>query len=702
MDSSHGRVGKRNRPPVSCEPCRTRKLKCNRGLPCETCVKRHKISQCHYAANANRNPPGASKQREIKDRLNSLEKLVSSFMSGDSIIRQAASPRRTEDISLQIDPCTEPIETSVSSPKSDTTGDDLLTPETPHLQQTGDGQVNYIDANHWQSILEDIHEIREHLSSSNQSIEQSAPPERTLADASFLFGSVPNAAYAEILTSLPAQPICDKLLSWYFGTSLLVSGIIHPEKFQKEYEAFWAAPMETSPLWTALLFSLLSIMASMRPFYHGAEPDDSIPPVHILQQRTIQCLVLGRYATANAYALEAFLMHLVSNLACKSTSSTNLWFEMGTIIRLSFRMGYHRDPRTLPRMSVFDGEMRRRLWFNIGHIEALMSSQLGFPSMIPTDFCDTKLPRNLDYSQLQMDMTSLPPGKPLSEKTPIRYSIAKDSVMSVFKKIAAHTQSLAVPVHESFTRTIALHHELHEGYNGLPAVLKRRDINLSFLDSSEIIIERYSIETLFQQGLIILHRRYISCDPRSQRFEFSRIACIEAALDMLARQADMHKACEPGGRLYEERWLVYKLPAYGVLLAAMVVCLDLSVCMRRSRETTPATKIVDKHDLLGREYRALQTSREIWAAMGASTAEAPIALHALDLMIRKVAEHNVAPQLTVNVASPSHEDLMSNPAPPFQYAGAMSQMIDGSEDLDWALLDQYLQNLDGLETDAFV
>ncbi|KAJ3572794.1 hypothetical protein NPX13_g4927 [Xylaria arbuscula] len=646
-------------------------LKCNRGLPCETCVKRHKISQCHYAANANRNPSGASKQREIKDRLNSLEKLVSSFMSGDSIIRQAASPRRTEDISLQVDPCTEPIETSVSSPKSDTTGDDLLTPETPHLQQTGDGQVNYIDANHWQSILEDIHEIREHLSSSNQSMEQSAPLERTLADASFLFGSVPNATYAEILTSLPAQPICDKLLSWYFGTSLLVSGIIHPEKFQMEYEAFWAAPMETSPLWTALLFSLLSIMAR-------------------------------RYATANAYALEAFLMHLVSNLACKSTSSTNLWFEMGTIIRLSFRMGYHRDPSTLPRMSVFDGEMRRRLWFNIVHIEALMSSQLGFPSMIPTDFCDTKLPRNLYYSQLQTDMKSLPPGKPLSEKTPIRYSIAKDSVMSVFKKIAAHTQSLAVPVHESFTRTIALHHELHEGYNGLPAVLKRRDINLSFLDSSEIIIERYSIETLFQQGLIILHRRYISCDPRSQRFEFSRNACIEAALDMLARQVDMHKACGPGGRLYEERWLVYKLPAYGVLLAAMVVCLDLSVCMRRSRETTPAAEVVDKHDLLGREYRALQTSREIWAAMGDSTAEAPIALNALDLMIRKVAEHNVAPPLALNVASPSHEDLTANPAPPFQYAGAMSQMIDGSEDLDWTLLDQYLQNLDGLETDAFV
>ncbi|KAI0409303.1 hypothetical protein F4802DRAFT_546137 [Xylaria palmicola] len=699
MDLSHRRVEKRNRPPVSCEPCRARKLKCNRGLPCETCINRHRAAQCHYAANANRSTPGASKQREIRDRLNTLEELVSSFASGNSVIRPG--PRGSEGtVAPQTEHCTEPepIQASASTPKSDTTRDPLLTPETPHLQQTGDGQVNYIDPSHWQSILEDIHEVREHLSSSNGFIEESAPPERTPADASFLFGSVPNATYAEVLTSLPAQPICDKLLSWYFSISMLVSGIIHPEKFQLQYEAFWAAPMMTSPLWTALLFSILSIMAGVRPIYHGVASDDLIPPAHILQQRTVQCLVLGRYATANEHALEAFLLHLVSYLITKGNSSTNLWFEMGTIIRLSFRMGYHRDPDHLPRISVFDGEMRRRLWIHIVHIEALISSQLGFPSMIPTDFCDTKLPRNLEYSELQVDMTSLPLGRSLSEKTPIRYSIAKDAVMSVFKKIAAHTQSLAVPISDAFNRTVALHHELHEGYNGLPEALKRRDVNRSFIDSYTIIIERYSIETLFQQGLIILHRRYISCDPRSQRFEFSRYACIEAALDMLARQADIHSACETGGRLYEERWLVYKLPAYGVLLAAMVVCLDLSVCMR-SRGTT--AEIVDRHDLQGREYRALRTSQEIWASMDTSTAEAPIASRALKLMIQKVEEHNVTP-LPVDVTMPQHEEQTADLVPDFEYAGAMSQMIDGPEDLDWALLDQYLQNLDGSNADAFI
>ena len=40
---------------------------------------------------------------------------------------------------------------------------DALTPESPHRQETTDGQVNYIDRGHWLSILDDIKEVREHL-----------------------------------------------------------------------------------------------------------------------------------------------------------------------------------------------------------------------------------------------------------------------------------------------------------------------------------------------------------------------------------------------------------------------------------------------------------------------------------------------------------------------------------------------------------
>ncbi|KAI3324327.1 hypothetical protein HD806DRAFT_494753 [Xylariaceae sp. AK1471] len=703
MDLGPKRVEKRNRPPVSCEPCRTRKLKCNRSLPCESCIRRNKVSLCHYSANATRSDPGPSKQRELKDRLNTLESLVSSFLSGDTVIQPASHSTRRVDaehggtISPAAKQGNEPIQLdSVSS--SHGKAEDALTPETPHLQETGDGQVNYIDPSHWQSILEDIKEVREHLTTSTQPLRQSdlgGDSDRVLADASYLFGTVPSAPFREILSSLPPQPICDKLVSWYFGMQIYVSGIVHPAKFQNEYEAFWESPSTAPPLWTALLFSILSVIVSVHQLKNRAEPDSSIPPVHILQKRAVQCLVLGKYATANAHALEAFVLHLLSCLLSNDDPATNMWFEMGTIIRLAFRMGYHRDPDNLPGISTFDGEMRRRLWLNIVQIEALMSYQIGFPSMIPSEFCDTKVPRNLENSDLHMDMTTLPPARPLSENTTVRYAVAKHTVMSVFKEIVSHTQSLAIPAHDAYNRTTALHNKMNEAYNGLPQVLKRRDINRSFLDPSGLILERCTIETVYLKALIILHRRYISYDRQSQKSEPSRRACIEAALDILARQADLHKACQPGGRLYEDRWMIFTLPVHDFLLAAMVICLDLSVCMR-SRGAIDES--IDYQQLRGREYRALQTSREIWAAESSSLPDAHVASLALDLMIRKVAEdnNNILPNHTV-----AHGDMPPAYDSGFQYAGAMSQMIDGSEIVDWALLDQYLQHLDGSNADAF-
>ncbi|RYC57590.1 hypothetical protein CHU98_g8628 [Xylaria longipes] len=621
-------------------------------------------------------------QRDLQDRLNTLEDLIGSLVSGDTIVRARTNLDkelgldRSETVSPSVEQSNKPIQLdSISSSPGRTEA--ALTPETPHLQEAGDGQVNYIDPSHWQSILEDIKEVREHLAIPDQLLPQNdlgRGTHRVLADASHLFGSIPNTTFTEILGSLPPQPICDRLVSWYFSTQIFISGIVHPAKFQDEvgpdqvkrcvneavnkfkYEDFWKSPSTVSALWASLLFSILSVTVGMRQIMNHT-PDSSIPPVYILQQRTMQCLVLGKYATANAYALEAFVLHLLSCLLSKDNHPTNMWFEMG--------------------------------------VEALMSYEMGFPSMIPSEFCDTGVPRNLENSDLHIDMATLPLARPLSVQTAVRYSIAKHAVMSIFKKIVAHTQSFAVPAHERYKRTTALHSEIIEAYNGLPEALRRRDINRSFLDPSGLIVERCTIEILYLKGLIILHRRYISYERQSLEPDPSRRACIEAALDLLYRQADIHRACELGGRLHEDRWMFLSLPAHDFLLAAVVVCLDLSVSMRSRGAIDEST---DYKQLRGREYRALQASRDIWAVNSSNSPEAHIATLALDLMIRKVAQDDGGFLL---VDTGRHEDTPLPFEGEFQYAGAMSQMIDGSESVDWAMLDQYLHHLDGPNEDMF-
>lgn len=353
------------------------------------------------------------------------------------------------------------------------------------------------------------------------------------------------------------------------------------------------------------------------------------------------------------------------------------WFEMGTLIRLAFRMGYHHDPDNLHGISVFDGEMRRRVWQNVVQVDALMSFQMGLPSMIPTEYCDTKVPINLQFSDLYLGMTSLPRGRPLYENTPIRYPIAKAGIMTVFKKIVAHSLCGSLPIYDS---TIVLDNEMREAYSILPDVLKARDVGRSLMDPSSLIFERCTLEMLKLKGLIVLHRRFITSEVHSRRVERSSRVCAEAALDILARQADIHQASQPGGRLYDDRWMMSSLTMLDFLLAAMVLCLHLSVRLRRTSRYFPMGK--KDEGLAEREYRALKTSQQIWASNESTSSEARTAALALDLMVRKVAEQD-AGRIRLN-ESPAIESISSIPPEDlFPFAGTMSQMIDGTEGLDW-------------------
>jgi hypothetical protein len=422
----------------------------------------------------------------------------------------------------------------------------------------------------------------------------------------------------------------------------------------------------------------------------------------------VECLVLGGYATANAYALEALILHTQSRFLSDmhDGSHVHLWFAMGTIIRLAIRMGYHRDPSKMPGITPFDGEMRRRVWLNIFQLDALLSFQMGFPSMIPTECCDAQPPRNLEYSDFSVDTDVLPPSRPLTHDTPVLYIIAKADIMAVFKKIVAHTQSLASPTYD---RTIALDLEARAAYAQLPAILQRRDVGRSFMDPASRILERCTLELLHLKSLVVLHRRYVSYEstattttttrPSVAATTASRRACAEAALDILARQADLHRAARPGGRLHEDRWMLTSLTVHDFLLAAMVLCLDLSVRLSEGEGGGAAAAAGgddghgDGHGhgdgLARREFAALQTSLQVWTETSALSPEALVAALALELMIRKVSEKNGGLQdrggaaAAAAAAPAAGVDMPALGSAELPYADLVSEVIDGAETPDW-------------------
>ncbi|KAF8852933.1 hypothetical protein BDZ45DRAFT_694700 [Acephala macrosclerotiorum] len=81
---------KRNRIPLSCGPCRHRKLKCNRSHPCENCIRRGDISSCSYASpqakKRNQNQSQTTTNHDImQKRIDRLEGLVLSLMTNGAL-----------------------------------------------------------------------------------------------------------------------------------------------------------------------------------------------------------------------------------------------------------------------------------------------------------------------------------------------------------------------------------------------------------------------------------------------------------------------------------------------------------------------------------------------------------------------------------------------------------------------------------------
>ncbi|KAF2008117.1 hypothetical protein P154DRAFT_479598 [Amniculicola lignicola CBS 123094] len=625
------RVEKRNRPPLSCQPCRSRKLKCNRGSPCDTCIKRDKQSSCQYAENANRDKP----KNTTGDRLQNLENAVLQFIQKEAT--------QTQDQPSTYTPAT--------SSNSGT------------LRLTG-GQPQYVDSTHWLSILNDIKEVREQLSTQEENDTEPQP------EVDLVFPTT-SCSISEILLSLPPRPVCDGLVSQYFNAKFMMLPIIHPIQFQKEYEQFWQDPSKTPMLWLGLLFSILGLATTLRQL--------TGLPVHIpaetFRQRTMQCLVVGRYTTAKTYALEILGLHIQSSFIGQSDSNPNFWFLMGIVIRLAFQMGYHRDPSHHPSLTPFESEMRRRVWAVTFQLDALVSFQMALPSMIPSEFCDTSLPRNLTFNDFGPDTTVLPPSRPLSDRSSMVFTIIKSYVMTVFKKIVAHTQSLSPPPLEI---TVMLDMEIRETYNRLPTNYKMTSISKSFLDSPNIIMEKVCIELLYLKGIMVLHRRFLqprgndsgtreegSINSSTNRF---RDLCLEAAMQILARQVDLHAACLPGGQMYENQWMLSSLSTHDFLIAAMAVCLELSTISPHTAER-------------GSYLDALRTSHTIWQTRQ-GLRDAKIAVQALGIMIRNIESR----QDRMGNEGVVQSQLMEDP---------VTGVLEGSGDLDWALLDQYFQGLDG-------
>ncbi|OAG37554.1 hypothetical protein AYO21_08286 [Fonsecaea monophora] len=565
-----------------------------------------------------------------QSRLQKLEVMVTTLMQANESTHgqsgQATPPH--SDNSLQTLSTSVHSDTVPASLATDASSAATCSLPNGHLAIRG-VETRYLGPTHWAAILENIKDIQECLAPEPEEAED-GDFSTYRNDPDIVLSDLQPLSMAEVCTSLPPRAVVDKLLSEQFNARFLHIRERSSLFLREQYESFWNDPSSTSFLWISMLFSLIHLGSRIaRPgetdFFQSLKEASGL-----FFTNAGRALVAGHYQKARPYSVEAMLLYAISRFFQRGASETEPWLLMGVAARLALRMGYHRDPSHLAHISPFEGEMRRRVFSTVQTFELLLSFQAGLPAIIHEEDYDTAPPSNLFDEDFDEYSTTIPPSRPPTDPTPMLYYCYKGHLAQAFRKVAQQALSPRFP---AYADVLSLDDELRKIRARIPPSLRWRPPGSSITDATHTIVHRLNVELVYQKGMMILHRKYLSHDRTNPKFQYSRSACIGASFQMLQYQAEVDRATRPGGLLHNSQWTSANLAHHDFLLAAMITCLDLYESHRQTGSEAMPTLDLDAQRM---RYDALKVSHDIWQSQTSTSSDARRASNILATMLSKI------------------------------------------------------------------
>ncbi|KAF2465081.1 uncharacterized protein BDR25DRAFT_92825 [Lindgomyces ingoldianus] len=662
-------VRKRNRVPLSCGPCRHRKLKCNRGHPCDNCTKRGDTGSCTYATPGSRKKSSSStgsatSPDDMQNRIDRLEGLVLSLMTNGAQSAGPAAAQAAIANSMSNGSAEHPYDlvTGPESIKEEDEGEESEVEQVAKsigVMKVDNNRAVFASEAHWYAILGEISEVKNYFTEHKKQFDEQLKrykanhTDEYTPGTAFLFGAQKPTSYAEILSRFPPKPTADILVSRYFNTYDPGIHIIHGPTFQKQYDKHWLNPNESPVIWLGLVFAMMCI-ALQSYSRAGDEPPEyrgkSWAMSSEYRSLTAQCLVMADITQPITDMLETLILHVYADYARSRDAEVGILISTGIIVRLAMRMGLHRDPAPYSGISIYQGEMRRRVWAAVRSLDLLFSAQAGLPPIIRLRDTNTEIPRNIYDDELFEDMKVLPPSRPATEATPTLFLINRTRLIYKLGEAVELTDSLTCSSYEEIMKLDQQARELHEG---ISPHLKIRSMDESARDPSTLIMQRFTLDLMYLKIICVLHRKFLAASRSNNRFTYSRRVCIDASMTMLQHQATLHRECQPGGRLRNVKWFISSLTTVDFLLAAMIVCSDLYHTARFERQgRSPGGDVyLWSHDRRDEMLDAIEVAVGIWDVLKDHSMEAYKAHATLSVMLQQLKQHQAMRQAQQSFSS---------------------------------------------------
>lgn len=345
-----------------------------------------------------------------------------------------------------------------------------------------------------------------------------------------------------LLSLVPDQSTTDSLVQVYFEVLETTYRVLHAPTFFRQYKDFWAptpaeaatGPSSTSSVTsTAFLVQLLLVCASANavilpktPAYSGpssVQRETATKWIEVCE--TWLELQSQKHITIDTFQVQV-LIPIAKRLNCVKIKRT--WTVSGHLLRLAMSAGLHREPTFLSKkISVFDQEMRRRLWFTILELEVQASLDRGMcASLGPFDW-DCLAPMNLHDEDFDQTTEKLPPPRPMTEFTRTSFLCLAQKHLPLRLELLSRINSVR-PYFEDDT-AIELDRRVRQYLDDVPQWTDNAAKNAS-LPLSDLVLHEF---------LLQIHQPIVAQTDAQARHFFSRVARRNAALSIAKIYSEM-------------------------------------------------------------------------------------------------------------------------------------------------------------------
>ncbi|KHN98214.1 C6 zinc finger domain containing protein [Metarhizium album ARSEF 1941] len=344
---------------------------------------------------------------------------------------------------------------------------------------------------------------------------------------------------AELEALLPAKDEADALVSVYLDQFEQIHRIVHIPTFGKEYAEFWRpGSRQRCAAFTALILAMMAVAGCVHT--HGSlKFIGMMSSARHWAERWIWACDgwLSRQSQKHRRLIHfqiACLLYLGKRV--NTIKKKRFWTSSGALVQDGISVGLHREPSHMGgKISVYNQEMRRRIWTTVQEFDMQASFDHGLPTLLSQLHYDTDAPRNLDDEDFGEETSTLPPSKP-----------ARDYTFSSFQNLARQSLPLRLELSRLLTGPLAdidydqvIRHtnDLTQEIDALPSW----DMDAGAGEKKNPLIAYTLLHVQLRQYIIPLHQPYLKLRRQNSRYQYSEIVYYNAARDIVLLHDKLHE-----------------------------------------------------------------------------------------------------------------------------------------------------------------